>query len=116
VTHDELVEKYPKILGVQGYPGVGKGWLPLIDALCEWLQFNTDKNSHIEHYAHQVKAVQIKEKFGGLSFYVDGASDVQYAAISFAESMSHHICEDCGAPGKTRGDGWIRTVCDEHAE
>lgn len=117
MTHDELVEKYPKILNnAGGYPGVGKGWLPLIDALCGWLQFNTDKNSHIDHYATQVKAVQIKEKFGGLRFYVDDASDVQYAAISFAEHMSYHICEECGAPGKTRDKGWIRTLCDEHAK
>lgn len=115
MTHDELIEKYPKILNnARGYPGVGKGWLPLIDALCRWLQFNTDKNSHIEAYAHQVEAVQIKEKFGTLRFYVNGASDVQHAAISFAESMSGHICEECGAPGKTRGKEWIRTLCDEH--
>jgi hypothetical protein len=115
VTHDELVDKYPKILNnARGYPGVGKGWLPLIDALCRWLQFNTDNNSHIEAYAHQVEAVQIKEKFGTLRFYVNGASDVQHAAISFAESMSGHICEECGAPGKRRGKEWIRTLCDEH--
>lgn len=117
MTHDELIKKYPKILdNARGYPGVGKGWLHLIDALCEWLQFNTDKNSHIDYYATQVKAVQIKEKFGGLRFYVDDASDVQYAAISFAEHMSYHICEECGAPGEIRGNGCLRTLCDEHAK
>jgi hypothetical protein len=33
-----------------------------------------------------------------------------------AESMSSVTCEDCGIPGKVRGGGWIRTLCDTCAE
>jgi hypothetical protein len=61
-------------------------------------------------------AVQIKEKFGGLRFYVHAASDKQWGYISFAESMSYRTCEECGAPGKTYTDGWHKTLCDIHAE
>jgi len=60
-------------------------------------------------------AVQVKEKFGGLRFYVQAATDKHYSYISFAESMSYRTCEDCGAPGKTYTDGWHRTLCDIHA-
>lgn len=60
-------------------------------------------------------AVQVKEKFGGLRFYVQAATDKHYQYISFAESMSYRTCEDCGAPGKTYTDGWHRTLCDIHA-
>ena len=61
-------------------------------------------------------AVQVKEKFGGLRFYVQAATDKHYQYISFAESMSYRTCEECGAPGKTYTDGWHRTLCDIHAE
>jgi hypothetical protein len=61
-------------------------------------------------------AVQVKEKFGGLRFYVQAATDKHYQYISFAESMSYRTCEECGAPGKTYTDGWHTTLCDIHAE
>ena len=61
-------------------------------------------------------AVQIKEKFGGLRFYVDRATEQHYDFISVAESMSYHTCEECGAPGQRYTDGWHQTLCDIHAE
>jgi hypothetical protein len=61
-------------------------------------------------------AVQVKEKFGGLRFYVQAATDKHYQYISFAESMSYRTCEECGNPGKTYTDGWHTTLCDIHAE
>jgi len=60
-------------------------------------------------------AVQVKEKFGGLRFYVQAATDKHYNYISFAESMSYVTCEECGAPGKRYTDGWHTTLCDIHA-
>jgi hypothetical protein len=61
-------------------------------------------------------AVQVKEKFGGLRFYVQAATDKHYNYISFAESMSYRTCEVCGAAGKRYTSGWHRTLCDIHAE
>jgi hypothetical protein len=60
-------------------------------------------------------AVQVKEKFGGLRFYVQAATKEHYNYISFAESMSYRTCESCGAEGKTYTDGWHTTLCDIHA-
>jgi len=60
-------------------------------------------------------ASQVKEKFGGLRFYVQAATDIHYNYISFAESMSYRTCEECGAVGKTYTDGWYKTLCDIHA-
>ena len=60
-------------------------------------------------------AVQIKEKFGGLRFYVQAATSKHYDYISFAESMSYRTCEQCGAPGKRYSMGWHKTLCDIHA-
>jgi hypothetical protein len=64
----------------------------------------------------QVVAVQIKEKFGTLRFYYEGGDEYIQGLVRMAESMSAVTCETCGAPGKTRGPGWIRTLCDFHEE
>ena len=73
---------------------VGDGWYPLLDVLCEELQRDT-----AEKGAPQVVATQVKEKFGGLRFYVKSASERQRAMIDLAEALSFHLCEECGAPG-----------------
>jgi hypothetical protein len=61
-------------------------------------------------------AVQVKEKFGGLRFYINGGNDQHYHYITFAESMSYRTCEECGSPGKRYTDGWHQTLCETHAE
>ena len=61
-------------------------------------------------------AVQVKEKFGGLRFYVQAATDKHYNYICFAESMSYKTCETCGAPGKRYTDGWHQVLCETHAK
>lgn len=63
-------------------------------------------------------AVQVKEKFGTLRFYVNGASDQHWAAIEFAEMLSGRICEQCGAMKNVRlyTLGWHRTLCEQHAD
>lgn len=62
----------------------------------------------------QVVAVQVKEKFGGLRFYVDGGDDYTDGIIRMAEAMSVVTCEECGNVGTVGGSGWISTKCDEH--
>ena len=114
MTHEELMAKYPKIMG-KCYPTVGDGWLPLLDKLCHFLQFNTDNNNRDGRYP-QVVAVQIKEKFGGLRFYVESATSEQYAAIEFAEYLIGSMCEVCGEPGKRINGGWIQTLCEKHSK
>ena len=122
---DKLYEKYPKIFRQKDLSmqetcmcwglECRDGWYVLIDALCSNLQFNTDHNSHSEQYENQIEAFQVKEKFGGLRFYVEHSTDAQQGAISFAESLSYKICEVCGATkdvSQTKG-GWVETLCEE---
>ena len=130
----KLCEKYPKIFKNRngsmqetcmcwGFSH-GDGWYDIIDSLCASIQNHiNNKRYQFREMSqedfdeeHQVVAAQVKEKFGGLRFYVDGGDDWVYGAISMAESISYRTCEVCGAPGKTRGTGWIRTTCDEHTK
>lgn len=64
----------------------------------------------------QVVAVQVKEKFGALRFYYDGGDEYIAGLAAMAESMSEVTCEECGSRGKIRTGGWVRTLCDKHAE
>lgn len=70
----------------------------------------------IEPEIPQVVAEQVKEKFGTLRFYYDGGDDYVQGLVSMAESMSSITCETCGTLGRIREGGWIRTLCDFHAE
>lgn len=61
------------------------------------------------------RAAQIKEKFGGLRFYIDGHSDEAAAVIGIAEAECWKTCEACGAPGRRRDEfEWITTLCGAH--
>ena len=119
----------------------GDGWYNIIDTLCWHIQHEVDKpHEDIERFTEyledpdlpeatvtyfqqqiieirkriipQVEATQVKEKYGGLRFYVFGGDDKIDALISFAESMSECTCEECGRPGTQNVGGWIRTLCD----
>jgi hypothetical protein len=59
------------------------------------------------------KASQIKEKFGGLRFYMTCGTDEIFDLVEEAEELSYKICEECGKPGKERDGGWIHTHCDD---
>lgn len=59
----------------------------------------------------------VKEKFGALRFYCNGDSTpALWHAINCAEDRSVRTCEECGEPGRLRGNGWLYTSCDEHAK
>ena len=79
-----------------------------------WLK--TARIREVKEPTPQVIAVQVKEKFGTLRFYVNGGDDATHALINMAESMSARTCETCGAPGKLRGQSWVYTACDEHTD
>jgi len=55
----------------------------------------------------------VKEKFGGLRFYIGCGTDEVFEIIEDAEDKSITICEECGKPGSLRNDGWLVTRCDD---
>lgn len=87
-----------------------------IDKLSDWLIKSIEEKNFrdVPKKTRQVVVSQVKEKFGGLRFYVDGGDDVVYGMISMAESMSYRTCEVCGNPGKANSEGWITTLCETH--
>jgi hypothetical protein len=112
------------------YQGVscGLGWLPMIKQLVEdidavWMQLGGMRQPNWV-------PVQVKEKFGGLRFYVRPALElskratkdfrlihnrcwrITEALISTAESRSYSICERCTSPASRNTiEGCVQTIC-----
>jgi hypothetical protein len=85
----------------------GDGWYDLIYDLCQEL---------VSEGQSPPVAVQVKEKFGTLRFYVNNSTTEQDDIIEHYEELSGTVCEVCGNNGKTRPGGWWRTLCDTHHE
>jgi len=123
-----LCERYPKMMVNRNKPmqetcmcwgfDCGDGWFNILDQLMGNIQHHIDwNNKNFEKGYAQYKQVtqvtldQVKEKFGTLRFYYTGGDDIIDGMVRMAESMSGVMCEECSAPAKTHGPGWIRTIC-----
>jgi hypothetical protein len=91
VTADELAAQ------------VGPGWCGIVHRLvADLLELGWDG-----------EVFQVKEKFGGLRFYIRDSTPAMSNRIFMAEGQSYRTCEQCGEPGVIRGDrSWILTLCD----
>lgn len=95
----------------------GNGWFQIIDDLSAKLE------GLIRRYQYQVparwlpEAMQVKEKFAGLRFYMDGKETREIrAAIREAEARADVTCETCGAGNAKSvqlhgGMGWWFKMC-----
>lgn len=87
----------------------GDGWYTLIHDLSEKLE--TLINKLPEEEQKHIYAVQVKEKFGTLRFYMSGATDEMYDLINKAEEASYNICETCSKPSIVIGESWLVNQC-----
>jgi hypothetical protein len=94
---------FPMLFGFE----CGDGWFDII--------YKLSKN--IVDLNEGTVAHQVKEKFGGLRFYINYGSEAIYALIDNAEREALATCEVCGKPGglKVRGT-WLKTVCSKHSQ
>ncbi len=88
---------------------IGEGWFDLVRQL--------DKD--IAALAPDYIVDQVKEKFGGLRYYVSNLpvteSQEIYGLISVAEDKSNTICDVCGEPAETAAyDYFVTTRCKNH--
>lgn len=94
----------------------GDGWFNLLDKLMDNITKNCDKIK-----VKYPVIFQIKEKFGGLRFYIkslkadDNTCDEIYKHIREAEIESEKTCEICGKKGKIENiRGWLQCLCKKH--
>jgi len=97
------------------YKECDDGWSKLTDPLIDLCKL------------YGVRVMQIKEKFGGLRFYIYGerAQEIQ-DVVDAVEAASYHTCEMCGENGIGGWDkegkplykatvtktGWMKTLCE----
>lgn len=120
----KLIDKYTKLFADSGAASsrppmafgfeCGDGWFDLIDTLCA--QLSTLDPVDEGEGAQLLRAIQVKEKYGTLRFYVGSATDEASVLIDFAEALSARICETCGNRGRARGTAWLKTLCDSCAD
>jgi hypothetical protein len=109
---------------------VGNGWFSLIDLLSkailpyvdklnkqneEWFNEQDEETKSMLGGPEVFGVVQVKEKFGGLRYYTSQHTEEIGKLIDLFERLSYQTCEVCGNLGQARGGGWIKTLCDEHA-
>jgi hypothetical protein len=120
----ELIEAYPDIFHplpdnsevAQASPECGEGWRNLLERACARIRAAAQADGG------SFKATQIKEKYGTLRFYWEGALSPEADAeveeiIDLAEARSACTCEVCGEEGRLYQSGcWMMTRCALHAE
>ncbi len=90
------------------------GWFDLIYELCTQVEEAIGKMPKEKQF--EFRAFQVKEKFGGLRFYLVSNDEKLARVIARTEKKSRKTCETCGAAGVVRTGKWLRALCDEHAE
>lgn len=92
----------------------GDGWYDILYQLSTKLEPLIAKMSHHSKIDCPLpRAIQVKEKFGTLRFYLNHATDKMYNIVLNAEKKSAFVCEQCGNSGKIRDGSWLRTLCDK---
>jgi hypothetical protein len=103
----KLKTQYPKLFSNITIFECNDGWYDLIDCISKLI---------VAHDSN-VKAFQVKEKFGGLRFYIDSADKYLNGVTNLGELLSFHICEETGNKGHPyKFDGWIQTLSPEEAK
>lgn len=104
-----LVRSYRKDKGPildASYLEISSGWYSIVkELIAELINLGWDR-----------EVIQVKEKFGGLRFYVSNIPEGGDSVILKYEALSHHVCEVCGNYGTIRGGSWLQTLCDDHSE
>lgn len=67
-----------------------------------------EESEYIEMFA-----IQVKEKYGTLRFYMTCETDEISKLIQEYEAMSSQTCENCSAPAKMRGKRFLEVKCDK---
>ncbi len=139
----QLKRRYPEQFEELPYymVSIDPGWFEPIEAACRRIDaLLTSKEKALFRWR------QIKEKFGGLRMYWnEGGVYLDFIApdslthivveplrpqlsartreriagiVAEAAKKASTRCQICGAPGtlRRRGDGWLVTACDRHAE
>jgi len=80
-----------------------------------WINIIRDLIRDLNKLEEDITILQVKEKFGGLRFYVGACSEEAHQRIDEAEDLSYDTCQVCGSTENVSTDdsGWVETLCDK---
>ncbi len=107
--YPKLKDEFPSLFVHISVFECGPGWHNLIYNLAK------DLTDHLKECSHckEIVATQVKEKYGGLRFYIEKGCDLVYLLIHEAEDQSTIICESCGDEGESCPGPWMKVRCKE---
>jgi hypothetical protein len=114
---NKIREKYPLLFRNPIPFECDGGWLDLIDELSSKLEGVIkelfQKEPELKNQ-YDFSAIQVKEKFGELRFYMSAYVDEMFGLITEYTDKSKKICEVCGneAALKEVNPRWYKTICD----
>jgi hypothetical protein len=104
ISWNEISEKCPKLYKNKIPFECGKGWADIILELSESIEAILDRNPDLQ----EIYAVQVKEKYGTLHFYLSTYTEEIDDLIQTAEALSSITCECCG---KMKDKRWLEVRC-----
>ncbi len=119
----DLQTKYPKLFKKRIWPEFDEGWHDLVDKLSAEIYEKYDQWNNVSDLPY---VAQMKEKFGGLRFYLE--SDTFFMdepdkyeeldkIIRKYEGIAKKVCETCGKEGtlgkRKNSDYWLKTLCED---
>lgn len=124
----QLVEVYPFLLPrnvftdvldksynyeyCRGLAELPNGWHELFLQMCSDLRQELVKCDYLDKF----RFTQIKEKFGEMRCYTNGAPESVDTIIDKYTIMSRYVCCVCGKPANYITQGWIEPYCKKHLE
>jgi hypothetical protein len=110
MTHwDEIREKCPKLYRKSISFDCGIGWSDIIRDLSIKIEEILNRNPDLQ----EICALQVKEKYGKLRFYLSDETEEIMDLVSETEAQSSQVCENCGMYGKIRNMRWLMVKCDK---
>jgi hypothetical protein len=110
---DRLLAAFPRLYRAGAYCECHDGWFALLWRLSGQLEELIAQMPEPGQAAYF--AVQVKEKWGQLRFYLSASTAAMLQATEAALEESGHLCELCGAPGTlVQQGGSFMTRCSVH--
>jgi hypothetical protein len=80
--------------------------------MCEDIKAPLEKADMLNDF----RFLQVKEKYGMMRVYDNGATEEVHDIIAKYEFLSEQVCCTCGKPASDMTRGWICPYCSEHVK
>ena len=122
--NNKLYEKYPDLFPTQheteadmsfASRGIecGEGWYELLDGMFGVIMAHYADLRFRDDKIQIPEVALVKEKFGTMRVFMGHTDAYVNGLVAMAESMSAHICEECGEKGVLHTKAWYKVRCHE---